>query len=125
MTRVNTEDQGVESRLIAQRLSLSLGMAEIHTPSSTLQKRQSRLRWTLMLVWFCTSFGPGFFAHDLAIEVHGWPLYFWMAAQGSLLVFVAIVVIYAWLMNRWEAQEAAAQRKNPEGHPDTHWPGPH
>lgn len=75
-----------------------------------------------MLVWFCTSFGPSFFARELAIEVHGWPLYFWMAAQGSLLVFVAIVVIYAWLMNRWEAQETAAQRKNVEGHSEAHWP---
>jgi len=98
----------VERRLIAQRLSLSLGMADVHTPSTPLQKRQSRLRWTLVLVWVCTSFGPGFFARDLAIEVHGWPLYFWMAAQGSLLIFVAIVVVYAWLMNRWEAEEAAS-----------------
>ena len=40
------------------------------------------------------------------MEVNGWPIYFWMAAQGSVLVFVAIVVIYAWLMNRWEAEEA-------------------
>jgi uncharacterized membrane protein len=30
-----------------------------------------------------------------------------MAAQGSLLIFMAIVVIYAWLMNRWEAEEIA------------------
>jgi putative solute:sodium symporter small subunit len=41
------------------------------------------------------------------MDVNGWPLYFWMAAQGSVLVFVAIVVLYAWLMNRWEAEEAA------------------
>ena len=95
------------SRLIDTRLSISLDMPEIHTSSIGLQKRQSRLRWTLMLVWLCTSFGPGFFARNLTIEIHGWPLYFWMAAQGSLLVFVAIVVIYAWLMNKWEAEEAA------------------
>jgi putative solute:sodium symporter small subunit len=49
----------------------------------------------------------GFFARDLAIEINGWPLYFWMAAQGSLLIFMAIVVLYAWLMNRWEAEEVA------------------
>jgi putative solute:sodium symporter small subunit len=30
-----------------------------------------------------------------------------MAAQGSILVFIIIVVVYAWLMNRWESQEAA------------------
>lgn len=61
----------------------------------------------MLSVWLLTSFGPGFFARDLAIEIHGWPLYFWMAAQGSLLIFMAIVVLYAWLMNRWEAEEIA------------------
>jgi uncharacterized membrane protein len=29
-----------------------------------------------------------------------------MAAQGAILVFIGIVVVYAFLMNRWEAQEA-------------------
>lgn len=82
-------------------------MIEIHTPSAALSKRQGRLRLTLMLIWFCASFGPSFFARDLTMDVNGWPLYFWMAAQGSVLVFVAIVVLYAWLMNRWEAEEAA------------------
>jgi len=46
--------------------------------------------------------------------VGGWPLYFWMAAQGSILLFICIVVIYAWLMNHWEAQEAAAGRPVPK-----------
>ena len=87
--------------------SVSLRMPEIHTPSDALKKRQNRLRWALLSVWLLTSFGPGFFARDLAIEINGWPLYFWMAAQGSLLIFMAIVVLYAWLMNRWEAEEAA------------------
>jgi cation/acetate symporter len=82
-------------------------MPEIHTPSAALKKRQNRLKWTLLSIWLLTSFGPGFFARDLAIDIQGWPLYFWMAAQGSLLVFMAIVVIYAWLMNRWEAEEVA------------------
>lgn len=82
-------------------------MPEIHTPSAALKKRQNRLKWALLSVWLLTSFGPGFFARNLAIEINGWPLYFWMAAQGSLLIFMAIVVLYAWLMNRWEAEEVA------------------
>ena len=86
---------------------VSLRMPEIHTPSVALKKRQNRLKWALLSVWLLTSFGPGFFARDLAIEINGWPLYFWMAAQGSLLIFMAIVVLYAWLMNRWESEEVA------------------
>jgi len=69
----------------------------------------------LLLVWLLVSFGPSFFARDLSVIIGGWPLYFWMAAQGSVLVFICIVVIYAWLMNRWEAQEAAAGRPVPKG----------
>ena len=62
----------------------------------------------LLLAWLLISFGPSFFARDLAMMVWGWPLYFWMAAQGSILLFICIVVLYAWLKNRWEAQEIAA-----------------
>ena len=69
-----------------------------------------------MTVWILISFEPWFFARDLAIEIHGWPLYFWMAAQGSLLIFMAIVVLYAWLMNRWEAEEIAQLSAAPHVH---------
>ena len=33
-----------------------------------------------------------------------WPLDFWMAAQGCVLVYLLIVVVHAWLLNRWERQ---------------------
>ena len=79
-----------------------------------LQKKRI-LTAVLLLVWLLVSFGPSFFARDLSVMVGGWPLYFWMAAQGSILLFICIVVIYAWLMNRWEAQEAAAGRPLPKG----------
>jgi putative solute:sodium symporter small subunit len=78
-----------------------------------IQKKRT-LTAVLLLVWLMVSFGPGFFARDLSVMVGGWPLYFWMAAQGSILLFICIVVIYAWLMNRWEAQEAAAGRAIPK-----------
>jgi putative solute:sodium symporter small subunit len=79
-----------------------------------IQKKRI-LTAVLLLVWLLVSFGPSFFARDLSVIIGGWPLYFWMAAQGSVLVFICIVVIYAWLMNRWEAQEAAAGRDIPKG----------
>lgn len=79
-----------------------------------IQKKRI-LTTVLLLVWLVVSFGPSFFARDLTVMVGGWPLYFWMAAQGSILMFISIVVVYAWLMNRWEAQEAAAGRAIPKG----------
>lgn len=75
---------------------------------------------TLLLVWLLISFGPSFFARDLAVVVWGWPFYFWMAAQGSILMFFCIIVVYAFLMNRWEAQEVAAGRfTSKDGSPAT------
>ena len=35
-----------------------------------------------------------------------------LAAQGAVLVFMGIVVLYAWWMNRVEARQAAAERKD-------------
>jgi putative solute:sodium symporter small subunit len=81
----------------------------------TFIQKKRILTAVLLLVWLLVSFGPSFFARDLSVMVRGWPLYFWMAAQGSILMFICIVVIYAWLMNRWEAQEAAAGRPLPKG----------
>ena len=81
----------------------------------TFIQKKRILTAVLLLVWLLVSFGPSFFARDLSVMVRGWPLYFWMAAQGSILMFICIVVIYAWLMNRWETQEAAAGRPLPKG----------
>jgi putative solute:sodium symporter small subunit len=77
------------------------------TPSTSLKKRQIRLTALLLAVWAFASFGLPFWARDLSFDLWGRPFHFWMAAQGALLVFLLIVAVYAWLMNRWEAQEAA------------------
>jgi putative solute:sodium symporter small subunit len=84
-------------------------------PSPTLRSRQKRLTAVVLGVWLLASFGPSFFARELAFEVLGSPFYFWMAAQGSILVFIAIVVVYAVLMNHWEAQDGQ-EASPPEDH---------
>ena len=61
-------------------------------------------RWSLhaglLVLWFVASFGVVFFAHDLQFVVSNWPVGFWFAAQGSVLIFFAIVVTFAWRENR-------------------------
>ena len=48
------------------------------------------------MVWFVVSFLLPFFARQLeTIHLFGWPLPFYMAAQGALLVYVVIIGIYA------------------------------
>ena len=56
----------------------------------------------LLAVWFVVSFLLSIvFADDLnQFKLGSFPLGFWIAEQGSLYVFVALIFIYVWLMNR-------------------------
>jgi len=63
-------------------------------------RRTRRLTAWLLLAWGVAGFVPVFFAHELSVEVFGWPAAFWLASQGALLGFCAIVVVYAWRMRR-------------------------
>ena len=60
----------------------------------------------LLSVWFAASFGCGIlFADELdQFRVAGFPLGFWLAQQGSIYVFVALVFVYVWLMNRLDRE---------------------
>ena len=60
----------------------------------TLHWRHTRrLTLWLLLIWFATTFCVVFFARQLAtLQVFGWPVSFYMAAQGSILIYVLIVV---------------------------------
>lgn len=47
-----------------------------------------------------------YFAHDLSMLVAGWPVNYWIASQGGVLVFIAIVATYARVANRADAAAA-------------------
>jgi putative solute:sodium symporter small subunit len=54
-----------------------------------------------LIVWAAVSFGAVLFAKSLnAVVVFGFPLGYYLAAQGSLIVFVLLVFNYARAMNR-------------------------
>jgi putative solute:sodium symporter small subunit len=60
-----------------------------------------RLTAVLLLLWLSTSFCAVFFARELAgLSVFGWPLSFYLAAQGASLVYLAILGVYAWRMRQ-------------------------
>ncbi|MBG9387303.1 DUF4212 domain-containing protein [Caenimonas aquaedulcis] len=64
------------------------------------------LKAGLLLLWALVAFGFPFFARDLQFVVAGWPFEYWMAAQGAVLVFLAIIVLYAAVMKRLAPQDA-------------------
>lgn len=68
------------------------------------------LKAVLLFVWVLVSFVACYCARDLQMLVAGWPLGYWIAAQGAVLVFIAIVVAYCAAMSRFERQDAAVDQ---------------
>jgi putative solute:sodium symporter small subunit len=66
------------------------------------------LKAVLLAIWAAVSFGMCFFARDMQFMVAGWPFGYWVAAQGCVLVFIAIVVVYATLMRRLAPDDSTA-----------------
>ena len=74
------------------------------------RKTRAMTGW-LLLLWLLTGFCVAFFARELTgLSVFGWPLSFYLAAQGASLVSLAILAFYAWRMRRLDL---AASSSNP------------
>jgi putative solute:sodium symporter small subunit len=88
-------------------------MASRNLTDDEFSKRVTRLRWCLLFVWASVTFCVAFFARDLNFVMFDRPVGFWMAAQGSVLVFLAITWVYALLVNHWE-KKTPSQRASEE-----------
>ena len=59
----------------------------------------------LLLIWFIATFVEAWFARELnTITFLGFPLGFYMSAQGSLIIYVALIGIYALLMRKLDLE---------------------
>jgi putative solute:sodium symporter small subunit len=75
-------------------------------------QKNLRLTATLLAIWFVVTFVMAYFARDLSsITFFGWPLSFYMAAQGSLIVYVVIIAVYARTMNRLDQEHGVAEEE--------------
>jgi len=64
-------------------------------------RRTRSMTFWLLLLWFSVTFSAIFFARQLSVyTLLGWPISFFMAAQGSILIFVGIIAFYGWRMQR-------------------------
>ena len=70
------------------------------------------MRWIggLLAAWFMVTFVVSWFARDLQFDFLGWPFSFWMAAQGSLILYVLMAALYAWRMNRADDETHALEQ---------------
>lgn len=64
-------------------------------------RRTRRLTFVLLAVWSLVNFGVIMSARALSgITFFGWSLSYYMAAQGTILVYVAIIGFHTWRMSR-------------------------
>lgn len=68
-------------------------------------RKNVRLTGVLLAIWFVATFVVGFFARELnEIILFGFPLAFYMGAQGALIIYVAVIWYYARRMNRLDRE---------------------
>jgi len=70
-------------------------------------RRSLRLIGLLLAIWFTASLGLGvLLAGPLnRIWMGGFPLGFWFAQQGSILIFLVLLIVNALAMDRIEGDE--------------------
>lgn len=73
-------------------------------------RRTSTLMWTMFALWVFFSFVVHMFVNQLnEIEFLGFPLGFYMAAQGSLVAFVVMLFVYASVQDKIDREEGVAE----------------
>ncbi|MBP6276821.1 MAG: DUF4212 domain-containing protein [Limnohabitans sp.] len=86
----------------------------VTSPKSLSIRRKIRVFTGCLLgVWALVAFGWVWFARALDFKIGDWTFNFWMAAQGSLLVFLLLTVVNAWCVNRWEKEQQDEEAKTP------------
>ena len=78
-------------------------MTNSHIPQAKAYwKENIRLVFFLLSVWFLVSFGMSILFVDVLnkIQFFGFKFGFWMAQQGSIYCFVALIFIYVFKMNK-------------------------
>lgn len=74
---------------------------------------QANLRYlaVLLVIWFVVSFGCGILFVDALnhYRIGGAKLGFWFAQQGSIYVFVVLIFVYVFLMNRLDARYGVSE----------------
>jgi putative solute:sodium symporter small subunit len=72
-------------------------------------RKNLRITGVLLAIWFVVTFVIAYFARDLNFNFFGWPFSFYMAAQGSLIVYMLIIWYYARTMNKLDQEHGVAE----------------
>ncbi|WP_236700411.1 DUF4212 domain-containing protein [Allosalinactinospora lopnorensis] len=77
-------------------------------------RKNLRLMVVLLAIWFSVSFGCGIlFVEQLnQITIAGFPLGFWFAQQGSIYVFLLLILVYCLFMDRLDREYGVEERED-------------
>ncbi|TYB34091.1 MAG: DUF4212 domain-containing protein [Flexistipes sinusarabici] len=69
-------------------------------------KRNLKIIGWLLLIWFLVSYVAGILLVDVFNNIHiaGFPLGFWFAQQGSIVIFIILIFVYCKLMNNLDRE---------------------
>ena len=83
---------------------VSDGASETSAAEGAYWRENIRLLVSLMAIWFAVSFGCGILFRGFLdqFSLGGYPLGFWFAQQGSIYVFIALIVFYVVRMKQIE-----------------------
>jgi len=85
-----------------------------------LDKEKLRQYWSYnkkltaftMIIWFVVTYVAAFFAPQLnGIVIFGFPFGYYMAAQGSLIIFVWLIFNYAFKMNKADREYGVGEEE--------------
>ena len=78
-------------------------------------KDNLRLMLSLLVVWFVVSFGCGILLVDELnqIRMGGFKLGFWFAQQGAIYVFLILIFVYVYKMNRLDKKYGVYEEDEP------------
>lgn len=89
------------------------------TSHTSYWKKVRALTFTLLLGWTLLNFCVIFFARELVgLMLFGWPVPFYMAAQGTMLIYLLIIGIYARTVNQLERVLDGAEIVKASNEPD-------
>lgn len=78
----------------------SRAVADEQTRQAAYWKANIRITAIILSIWFVVAYVCTFFAAELnSISFLGFPFGYYMGAQGSLAIFVALIFFYAKYMN--------------------------
>ena len=85
--------------------------------ADTYWKSNIKIVLTLLSIWFFISFGCGILFVDFLDQFRfgGFKLGFWIAQQGAIFVFVALIYAYIYLMDKLDNEYnlQASPKENP------------